>query len=708
MIKNSKQYLIIYLLLLICFFCSSNMYCNNNEQVIDTQVEVDIKQDDIVDNEELVIEDNAVLPNNSYDSVEIKEHKINNAAKNVSINTDDIDIKQGEDLLNVYGAPPTMALSLAFWRRLNIGYGNVYTSAIPRQLIFCSYDEWLRKPGDDVSSSFTASQGPTQVFDNVDIVPGGPVRGYDYFVDYHESGIILNVKRDGDIFYIGGYSEGTWDILDSRPAFVYDNPTYAWDAETVKNTFETLVVNNLIGYSFDSNKSNLVRTSELSDIVVFDGIQPFNLSPVDCPLRSNIEEIDLTYVNLQLTTFADLFKDCRYIKKITIGEQNYNSISDFSSMFENCSSLEEVNFVGNNKVKPANLNKTFKGCSSLKIINLLNFDDTNNPTLNETFSNCSSLETIIATNDFNNLPQTATNSFINCNNLMGSNGTLFNSSHIDSDYAIIDGTNNRPGYFSTMDLQINYDPNTGNGLVKEEPATLFENVDVLDQGYLKDGYIFDGYIDQDGRSYKVHDSLQHIRKNYNLQAIWKVKQQTDVNSNNPPPGGGGGNSGGVIHPHEIIIKNGGGNNLLFLATNSNIIIGNPTRYLKNNIDCVQLNDNLFLPKNHLISQKLLASPSEFSQFYNNSQFDGFIKLKKVCVCIDGLYYYYDSNGILFKGIARFNNIYQVDFYADPTLIIKSEPGAFYFSLLNGVLTNQSSHIYGQLIQMYPNGKILEQ
>ena len=65
------------------------------------------------------------------------------------------------------------------------------------------------------------------------------------------------------------------------------------------------------------------------------------------------------------------------------------------------------------------------------------------------FADCVSLKTIYLVDGWNtNKVEISKDMFRNCPNLVGGQGTKFNEKHTDAEYALIDGGESNPGYFT--------------------------------------------------------------------------------------------------------------------------------------------------------------------------------------------------------------------------------------------------------------------
>ena len=113
--------------------------------------------------------------------------------------------------------------------------------------------------------------------------------------------------------------------------------------------------------------------------------------------------------------------------------------------------LKEIILPNSSTPRLNNTQSMFKKCENLQQLDLRFFTTSSVNNMSYMFDTCSKLTTIIASNSFVTTNVTTENSvdmFSNCNLLVGGSGTSFNSSHINKDYAHIDGGTSNPGYFT--------------------------------------------------------------------------------------------------------------------------------------------------------------------------------------------------------------------------------------------------------------------
>ena len=97
----------------------------------------------------------------------------------------------------------------------------------------------------------------------------------------------------------------------------------------------------------------------------------------------------------------------------------------------------------------SNMSSMFSACYGLTSLDLSNFDTSQVTNMSSMFAYSGKLKTIYASNNFiTNNVTSSTEMFQGVTNLVGGNGTKYNSSHVDKTYARIDGGTSSPGYFT--------------------------------------------------------------------------------------------------------------------------------------------------------------------------------------------------------------------------------------------------------------------
>ena len=173
---------------------------------------------------------------------------------------------------------------------------------------------------------------------------------------------------------------------------------------------------------------------------------------------SSLTSIDVNNFNTsKVTDMAFMFDFCISLQSIDLSNFDTNKVTNMEVMFESCQSLESLNISEFNTSNVTNMYAMFYNCSSLTNIDVSKWNTNNVTNMYAMFGECSNLKTIFVseyeeTNDTGWTTKSVTNStdmFTNCLKIVGGNGTTYNSSYIDAQYARIDKEGS-PGYFTDI------------------------------------------------------------------------------------------------------------------------------------------------------------------------------------------------------------------------------------------------------------------
>lgn len=152
------------------------------------------------------------------------------------------------------------------------------------------------------------------------------------------------------------------------------------------------------------------------------------------------------YENIETTTSVPWEMDRNEITAVTFNcdVAPVSTASWFSSM----SALTAINGIEKlDTSKVTNMSNMFNN-SPVSTLDLSGFDTSNVTDMSGMFSGCYNLTTIYASDSFVTTSVTdSTNMFNNITNLVGGEGTAYDSSHVDAEYARIDAAGT-PGYFT--------------------------------------------------------------------------------------------------------------------------------------------------------------------------------------------------------------------------------------------------------------------
>ena len=264
-----------------------------------------------------------------------------------------------------------------------------------------------------------------------------------------------------------------------------------------------------------------------------------NLSSFD---TSNVKNMAAMFaycydlISLDLTNFdtsnLEIISDAA---NFSYGSSGINSHS-VGGMFEDCTSLTELKFGPNfNTSKVTNMNALFMANYKLTSLDLSTFDTSNVTTMIGMFDDCRKLKTIYIGSNWNTSNVIYSNyMFYNDATLVGGNGTTFNSSKINKEYARADGgpTSSTPGYL-TLISEATFD--TGmvvNGKMKalangSTTAVSYTTDDTTIKAFTRSTTISDTYK-TDAYKVSTSDSLTPIYMWYNSNTIYWYSDATTV------------------------------------------------------------------------------------------------------------------------------------------------------------------------------------
>ena len=176
---------------------------------------------------------------------------------------------------------------------------------------------------------------------------------------------------------------------------------------------------------------------------------------------SSLISLDLgdNFDTSSVTNMFGMFRGCSGLTSLDLGENfDTSRVTDMQYMFSHCSGLTSLDLGDNfDTSNITDMRHMFEDCSSLTSLDLSSFDTSNVTNMQSMFSSCTNLKTIYASSDFVTTGITTTSNgnymFTSDTKLVGGNGTVFSSSHINKDYAVID-TPSTPGYFTNGTIPI--------------------------------------------------------------------------------------------------------------------------------------------------------------------------------------------------------------------------------------------------------------
>ncbi len=185
----------------------------------------------------------------------------------------------------------------------------------------------------------------------------------------------------------------------------------------------------------------------------------------------NLATLDISRLDTsQVTAMLGMFEGCSSLTSLDVSSLNTSQVVTMNSMFSGCSSLKNLDVSGFDTSKVKYMGYMFYGCSSLTTLDVSGFDvshlvDSGEDAwgVNSMFKNCSSLRTIRGLGSWSAEIESLEykNMFEGCTSLVGGNGTAYDASHVDIEYARVDVPGS-PGYFTgSVSMYRLYNPNSG-------------------------------------------------------------------------------------------------------------------------------------------------------------------------------------------------------------------------------------------------------
>lgn len=194
---------------------------------------------------------------------------------------------------------------------------------------------------------------------------------------------------------------------------------------------------------------------------------------------SGLTSLDLSsFDTSKVGSFNSMFYGCSGLTSLDVSGLDTSSATSMAKMFYGCSGLTALDVSGFDTSKVQNFEEMFRGCKALTSLDLSNFDTCNVTAMKEMFYDldevteldlssfdtskvtnmasmfrtCAKLATIIVSDKFVTTAVTSSGSmFSSSTNLVGGNGTTYDTNHVDAEYARID-TEETPGYFTAASV----------------------------------------------------------------------------------------------------------------------------------------------------------------------------------------------------------------------------------------------------------------
>ena len=253
------------------------------------------------------------------------------------------------------------------------------------------------------------------------------------------------------------------------------------------SSFDTSKVTNMNGmfgdlYSMTSLDLRHFDTSNVTDMGrMFEGnsyltslnISSFNTSKVTkmggmfygCYY---MKSLDLRHFDTSnVVDMGTMFYNCGNLTSLNVSSFNTSNVTNMSAMFAHCKSLENLNIKNFNTSKVTDMAGMFDSMDKIKVLDISNFDTSSLKTVTAAWAKGDSSSTWRSSHNFNMFGymkslttiyvgdkwdisnvESSDEVFDESKNLRGGAGTVFNASHIGTDYMHVDGGTSNPGYLT--------------------------------------------------------------------------------------------------------------------------------------------------------------------------------------------------------------------------------------------------------------------
>ena len=183
---------------------------------------------------------------------------------------------------------------------------------------------------------------------------------------------------------------------------------------------------------------------------------------------------DPSFADALTTTTYGWFYRMQNLKSVEgIEYLNTSEVTNMAYMFMGCSKLTSLDLNSFNTANVTRMPSMFSRCSGLTSLDLSSFNTANVETMEYMFNDCINLTTIYVGNEWSTTAVTeSADMFYDCTSLVGGQGTSYNASHTDAEYAHLDGGTSNPGYFSEKGGTFLRGDVNGDGQVKIGDVTI--------------------------------------------------------------------------------------------------------------------------------------------------------------------------------------------------------------------------------------------
>ena len=236
------------------------------------------------------------------------------------------------------------------------------------------------------------------------------------------------------------------------PSFADARPSYARYWFCGMENLESITGISYLNTSEVTNMAHMFDGCSSLKALDVSGFNTSNVTDMSCMFRycDIVDSLDVSGFNTKYVKYMDnMFYNCYLLRSLDVSGFDTRNVTDMSGMFASCGGVANFDVSGFNTAKVTNMSKMFMYCNRLRSLDLSSFNTAKVTDMEMMFQSCINLHTIYAGDGWSTAAVTSSqNMFFYCKWIEGSQGTTYNSGHVDKEYARIDGGSSDPGYFS--------------------------------------------------------------------------------------------------------------------------------------------------------------------------------------------------------------------------------------------------------------------
>ena len=253
----------------------------------------------------------------------------------------------------------------------------------------------------------------------------------------------------------GWETDGTYAVVTQvvfDPSFADARPSYTRYWFCGMENLESITGISYLNTSEVTNMAHMFDGCSSLKALDVSGFNTSNVTDMSCMFRycDIVDSLDVSGFNTKYVKYMDnMFYNCYLLRSLDVSGFDTRNVTDMSGMFASCGGVANFDVSGFNTAKVTNMRKMFMYCNRLRSLDLSSFNTAKVTDMEMMFQSCINLHTIYAGDGWSTAAVTSSqNMFFYCKWIEGSQGTTYNSGHVDKEYARIDGGLSDPGYFS--------------------------------------------------------------------------------------------------------------------------------------------------------------------------------------------------------------------------------------------------------------------